>query len=88
MMEQCFGTMDAEEMGSMMHDMMPKMMGGEDSMGMMPQCSRMMLPNMPNEKRIDFVLKMVDTLMEQGRVRMSKEEKQDFVAKVVERVKI
>jgi hypothetical protein len=26
MMEQCFGTMDAEETGSMMHDMMPKMM--------------------------------------------------------------
>jgi hypothetical protein len=49
---------------------------------------RMMLPNMPNEKRIYFVLKMVDTLMEKGRIGMSDQEKKDFVAKVVEKEKI
>jgi hypothetical protein len=45
-----------------------------------------MLPNMPKEKRIDFVLKMVTTLVEQGCVGMSNEEKADFVTKVVDKV--
>ena len=52
---------------------------------MMPQCLRMMLPNVPKEKRIDFVLNMVTTLMEQGCAGMTKEEKEDFVANVVEK---
>ena len=47
----------------------------------------MMLPKMPKGKRIDFVVKMVVTLMEQGGVGMSEEEKKDLVAKVVEKVK-
>ncbi len=47
----------------------------------------MMLPNMPKERRIDFVLNMVTTLVEQGCVGMSDDEKEDFVAKVVEKVK-
>jgi len=46
-----------------------------------------MLPNMPKEKRIVFVLKMVTTLVEQGAAGMSEEEKKDFVAKLVEKVK-
>jgi hypothetical protein len=41
---------------------------------------------MLKEKRIDFVLKMVATLIEQGFVGMSEEEKNNFVAKVVENV--
>jgi hypothetical protein len=89
--------------GINMMEMMPKMMksmmgGGEGEGGMMemmpqmmtemmPQCLKMMLPNIPKEKRIDFVLKMVTTLMEQGCVGMSEEEKKDFVAKVFEKVK-
>ncbi len=39
-------------------------------------------------KRIDFVLNMVTSLVEQGCVGMSDDEKRDFVAKVVEKVKI
>ena len=62
--------------------MMPKMM-----MEMMPHCLTMMLPNLPKETRIDFVLKMVTTLVEQGCVGMSQEEKKDVVAKIVEKVK-
>ena len=58
--------------------MMPQMM-----MQMMPQCLRMMLPNVANERRVDFVSQMIDTLMEQGCAGMSEEEKKDFVAKVV-----
>ena len=75
--------------------MMDKMMGvdQEMEMPMMPQmmemmlqCLRMMLHNLPKEKQIDFVAKMVVTLMEQGCVGMSEEEK-DLVAKVVDKVK-
>lgn len=62
--------------------MMPHMM-----MEMMPRCLEMMLPNMPKEKRIDFVLKMVTILMEQGSMGMSEEEKKDFMAKIIEKVK-
>ncbi|GAJ07733.1 unnamed protein product [marine sediment metagenome] len=77
MMSQMMGGGKKGEMS-----MMPQMM-----MKMMPQCLRMMLPDMPKEKRIDFVLRMVTTLVEQGCVGMSEEEKKDFVAKLVEKVK-
>jgi hypothetical protein len=42
---------------------------------------------MPKEKKIDFVLKMVIPLMEQGSAGMSEEEKKDFVLKVTDKVK-
>ena len=42
---------------------------------------------MLKEKRIDFVLKMVTTLIDQGYVGMSGETKNNFVAKIVENVK-
>ena len=85
-----------------MMEMMPKMMMGmmSDSKGkggkemempmmmeMMPQCLTMMLPNMPKEKRIDFVLIMITTLVEQGCTGMSEEEKKGFVQKVVEKAR-
>jgi hypothetical protein len=47
----------------------------------------MMLPKMPKENKIDFVLKMVVSLMEQGGAGMSEEEKNDFVSKVTDKVK-
>ena len=61
--------------------MMPNMMKE-----MMPHCLDMMLPNMPKEERIDFVLNMIDVLKEQGSTGMSDEERQDFVARIVEKV--
>ena len=91
--------MEGINMMEMMPKMMMSMMGGGEGEGgmmemmpqmmteMMPQCLKMMLPNIHKEKRIDFVLKMVTTLMEQGCVGMSEEEKKDFVAKVFEKVK-
>jgi hypothetical protein len=79
MMEMMSQMMGGGKKGEM--SMMPQMMTE-----MMPQCLRVMLPNMPKEKRIDFVLKMVTTLVEQGAAGMS-EEKKDFVAKLVEKVK-
>ena len=87
--------------GVNMMDMMPKMMMGMMSRGdktempmmsqmmpeMMPRCLGMVLPGMPKEKRVDFVLKMVASLVEQGCVGMLNEEKANFVASIVEKVK-
>lgn len=53
---------------------------------MMPHCLNMMLPNMPKEERINFVLNMMAILKEQGSTGMSDEERQDFVARIVEEV--
>ncbi len=79
--------------GVNMMEMMPKMM--MSMMEMMPQmvtemmhmCLVMMLPKMPKDSKIDFVLKMVASLMEQGIAGMSEEEKKDFVSKVTDKVK-
>ena len=67
--------------GGGMPMMMPHMMTH-----MMPHCLNMMLPSVPKEERVDFVLNMVTSLMEQGSAGMSDEEKNEFVAKVLERV--
>jgi hypothetical protein len=79
-MEMMSKMMEGGQEGEM--PMMPQMM-----MEMMPHCIKMMLPDVPIEKRIDFVLTMVTTRMEQGCIGMSNEEKTDFVAKVIEKVK-
>lgn len=73
-----------------MMGMMSKMMQGDKSdmmMEMMPKCLGMMLQNMPGEKRVECVLKMVTTLVEQGSAGMSDDEKKDFVAKAIEKVR-
>ena len=79
MMPKMMGS--GEDMGGMM-EMMPKMM-----MQMMPQCLKMMLPNIPKEKRIGFVMKMIDTLMEQGCVGLSNKEKKDFMGKITKKLR-
>ncbi len=73
-----------------MMGMMSKMMEGcepEMMMDMMPHSFGMMLPKIPKEKRTDFVLKMVSTLVEQGCIGLSDQERKDFLAKVAEKVK-
>ncbi len=82
----------------MMAQMMSGMMGGDENTGrpmrgkmmlkMMPQCVEMVLPGTPREERKDFVLKMVSTLMEHGSVGMSEAEQGEFVAEVVEKVRV
>jgi hypothetical protein len=77
-------------------EMMSKMMGGDQGTGMpmmlqmmmsmMPQCLKIMLPDMPKEKRIDFVLEIVASLMEHGCTGMSDNEKKDFAAKMIDKV--
>jgi len=53
---------------------------------LMPQCLHMMLPGVPKEERVDFVLNMITALMEHGSAGMTEEEKSEFVAKVLEKV--
>jgi len=55
-------------------------------MHMMPHGLQMMLPQVANDQRKGFTLQMVATLMEHCCGDMSEEEKQDFMAEVVERV--
>ena len=84
-----------EDKGGMM-GMMSKMtdggnamdmpMGPQMMMKMMPQCLEIILPTVPKYKRIDFILKMDATLMQQGYVGLTEEEKEDFVTKVIETV--
>ena len=62
--------------------MMPAMI-----MEMMPQCLKMMLPNIPKEKRINFILKMVSTLTEHGLTGLSAEEKNQFLDNITEIIK-
>ncbi len=73
-----------------MMGMMSKMMEGcgpDMMVDMMPQCLGMIFQYIPKEKRSDFALKTISTLMEQASAGMSEEEKKDFRAKVVEKVK-
>ena len=56
-------------------------------MEIMPHCLKTFLPQISQNKRIDFILKMITILVEQGCIGMSEEEKRDFVVKVVEKIK-
>ncbi len=67
--------------GLTMDNMMPSMMKE-----MMPDALSHLLPKMPNKMRVDFILNMRDILAEQGSVEMSEEEKEDLVAKIIEKV--
>jgi hypothetical protein len=60
---------------------MPQMM-----MHMMPHCLKMMLPHVAKDRRKEFALQIVATLMEQSCADMPEEEKQQFVAQVMEKV--
>ena len=96
MMEMMMGMMGGGEKGGGMMGMMSQMIGQGEKRGMpmmphmmaqmMPQCLHMMLPGVPKEERVDFVLNMITALMEHGSAGMTEEEKSEFVAKVLEKV--
>jgi hypothetical protein len=86
-----------EMMPRMMMSMMSGMTGGSQGTGMpammphmmtqmMPHCMNIMVPGIPKDERVEFILNMITSLMEQGTAGMSEEEKNEFVAKVMERV--
>ncbi len=86
----------SEGQGDMM-GMMSKMMGGgkeaetpmmpQMMMEMMPKCLSMIIPKIPKEKRSDYALELVATIIEKASEGLSEEEKVEFVAKVVEGLK-
>lgn len=83
------GGINAMDCGVGMAEMMSKMMEGDQfemMTEMMPKCLGMMLQKMPKEKRVEFVLKMVAALVEEGQAGMSDEEKKGFTSKVAEAV--
>jgi len=92
MPKMMMGMMGRGKTGGRMMEMMSQMMGRGKDTGismmaqMMPRCLNMMLPSVPKEERVDFVLNMITTLMEHGSEGMSEEEKNEFVAKILERV--
>ena len=96
MMEMMGRSRGDDESGGGMVGMMSEMMSGGHGRGMpmmpqmmtqmMPHCLPIMLPHISPEERTDFVLNMITVLMEHGSAGMSEEEKNEFVAKVLERV--
>ncbi len=93
MMEMMSGRKNMNDQMGMMPKGMEKGQGGEGpgipSIGltMMPHCLKMMLPCIPKEKRMDFVSEMIPILVEQSCLEMAEEEKKDFLAKVIEKLK-
>ncbi len=82
-MKGCEGQAD-------MMEMMSKTMGScepEMMMGMMSHCLRMVLPRMSREEQTEFVLRMMSALTEQGTAGLSEQEKEQFLAKLVEKVR-
>jgi hypothetical protein len=80
--------MECKDMGNMM-DMMSEMMEGcspEMMMEMMPKCLGGVLQKMPKDKRVEFMLKMVTVLTDQGCAGMSEKEKKDFMSKIIEKI--
>ena len=63
---------------------MPMM--GQMMSQMMPQCVSTMLPGLPKEERVEFILKMIDALLDRGCIGMSEEERNDLVARALERI--
>jgi len=94
MMPKMMMSMMGAKGGGTPMGMMSGMMGEGQSTGMpmmgqmmtqmMPQCVSTMLPGLPKEERVDFVLKMISTLVDRGSADMSEKEKNDFVARALE----
>ncbi len=79
----CERVMPTMMEGLTMDNMMPHMMKE-----MMPQCLWELLPKMSNKMRVDFILNLAGILAEQGSLEMSEAEKEDLVAKIIEKVKV
>ena len=94
-MKEKLPKMAKEMMPVMSHRMLPTMMEGltMDNMmpsmmkEMMPSCLWELLPKMPNEMRVEFISNMTGILADRGSADMSEEEKENLVAKIIEKVK-
>lgn len=79
----CKRVMPTMMEGLTMDNIMPNIMKE-----MMPHALSQLLPKMSNKMRVDFILNMTGILAEQDSVEQSEEEKEDLVAKIIEKVKI
>jgi hypothetical protein len=79
----CHRLMPTMMEGLTMDNMMPSMMKE-----MMPDCLWHLLPKMPNKMRVEFISNMTGILAQQGSIEMSEKEKEDLVAKIIEKAKV
>ena len=89
--------MTKEKRDSAIEAMMPRIMASttKASRGnmplilaeMMPKCLKTVLPKLSKEDRVDFALEMISILVDKGSVRMSEEEREEFVSQLVEQIK-
>ncbi len=78
-----------EGKGMMLHSMSEMLKGCTPEMmkEMMPQCLEMVIEYIPEEERKDFVLRMMEILLDKGLKGMSEEEKKAYVVVLFEEVK-
>lgn len=70
----------------MMKEMMLKMMAQMDIAKMYPKCTKIMTTKLPKEKRLEIIPKIVKSLIENGSVGMSQEEKREIIKKITEMI--
>jgi len=97
MMPKMMGKIGFEKSGHMM-GMMSSMMGDNKDMEatmvpkmmmeMMPHCLGTILPSIPEKTRINFMLKLLTTIIEQGLCGLSQEAKEGFLEKVIKKLKV
>ena len=89
--------MSRERRDNTIEAMMPRLMASniKASRGRMPQimaslmpkCLETLLPKLSKEDRVGFALEMISILVDKGSVRMSEEEREEFVLQLVEQVR-
>ncbi len=89
--------MTRERKDSALESMMPRILASSTKTsrgrmpqimaGLMPKCLETVLPKLSKEDRVEFALLMISILVEKGSVRMSEEEREEFVLQLVEQIK-
>ena len=89
--------MTRERRDNALESMMPRLLAGSTKTssgrmpqimaGLMPKCLKTVLPKVSKEDRVEFALLMISILVEEGTVRMSEEEREEFVLQLVEQAK-
>ena len=89
--------MSREGRESAIEAMMPKLMAfnAKTSRGEMPQimadlmpkCLETLLPKLSKRERVELAIQIVSVLVDKGSVRMSEEEKNEFVFKILDKIK-
>ena len=53
---------------------------------MMPKCLRTVLPKLSKEDRVAFALELMSIIVDKGTVRMSEQEREDFVSQLAQQI--